>query len=199
MKEQSSWIKPTTGIGTLVIDTETNGLLRNATRIHCVSLYWVEEDRTESFNDEPYAENPKELPMAGGAGYSITTAISWIAMADMVVGHNIVGFDLPLIKRLYPFFEYPPVIVDTLLLSRLYHPNLYDIDKKSKWKDMPDKLYGSHSLEAYGYRLGEHKGDYGKTTDWSEWSQEMQDYCEQDVVVTKKLCDHFHPYLNGLR
>ena len=199
MKEQSSWIKPTTGIGTLVIDTETNGLLRNATRIHCVSLYWVEEDRTESFNDEPYAENPKELPMAGGSGYSITTAVSWIAMADMVVGHNIVGFDLPLIKRLYPFFEYPPVIVDTLLLSRLYHPNLYDIDKKNEWKDMPTKLYGSHSLEAYGYRLGEHKGDYAKTTDWKEWSQEMQDYCEQDVVVTKKLCDHFHPYLSGLR
>ena len=194
-----SLIKPTNGIGTLVIDTETNGLLRNATRIHCVSLYWVEEDRTESFNDEPYAENPKELPMAGGAGYSITTAICWISMANMVVGHNIVGFDLPLIKRLYPFFEYPPVIVDTLLLSRLYHPNLYDIDKKQEWKDMPSKLYGSHSLEAYGYRLGEHKGDYGKTTDWSEWSQEMQDYCEQDVVVTKKLCDHFHPYLNGLR
>ena len=192
-------IKPTTGIGTLVIDTETNGLLRNATRLHCVALYWVEEDRTEAFNDEKYAENPKELPMAGGAGYSITTAISWITMANMVVGHNIIGFDLPLIKRLYPFFEYPPVIVDTLLLSRLYHPNLYDIDKKQEWKDMPTKLYGSHSLEAYGYRLGEHKGDYGKNTDWSEWSQEMQDYCVQDVVVTKKLCDHFHPYLSGLR
>ena len=136
--------------------------------------------------------------MAGGAGYSITTAVSWITMAERVVGHNIIGFDLPLIKRLYPFFEYPPVVIDTLLLSRLYHPNLYDIDKKNEWKDMPTKLYGSHSLEAYGYRLGEHKGDYGKTTDWSEWSQEMQDYCEQDVVVTKKLCDHFHPYLSGL-
>ncbi len=189
-------IKPTTGIGTLVIDTETNGLLRAATRIHCVSLYWVEEDRTESFNDEPYAKNPKELPMAGGSGYSITNAVSWITMADMVVGHNIVGFDLPLIKRLYPFFEYPPVIVDTLLLSRLYHPNLYDIDKNAR--NIPEKLYGSHSLEAWGHRLGEHKGDYSKTTDWSEWSQEMQDYCVQDVVVTKKLCDHFHPYLSGL-
>ena len=199
MKELSSWTAPTTGIGTLVIDTETNGLLRHATRIHCISLYWLEEDRTESFNDEPYAEDPKSLPMAGGQGYSITTAITWISLAERVIGHNIVGFDLPLIKRLYPFFEYPPVIVDTLLLSRLYHPNLYDIDKKQEWKDMPTKLYGSHSLEAYGYRLGEHKGDYGKTTDWSEWSQEMQDYCEQDVVVTKKLCDHFHPYLNGSR
>ena len=196
---QSSWTEPTTGIGTLVIDTETNGLLRNATRIHCISLYWLEEDRTESFNDEPYAANPKDLPMAGGPGYSITTAISWISLAERVVGHNVIGFDLPLIKRLYPFFEYPPVIVDTLLLSRLYHPNLYDIDNKNEWKDMPNKLYGSHSLEAYGYRLEEHKGDYGKTTDWSEWSQEMQDYCEQDVVVTKKLCDHFHPYLSGSR
>ena len=195
----NSLTEPSTGIGTLVIDAETNGLLRNATRIHCISLYWVEEDRTESFNDEPYAKEPKDLPMAGGAGYSITTAVSWITMAEMVVGHNLVGFDLPLIKRLYPFFEYPPVIIDTLLLSRLYHPNLYDIDKKQEWKDMPIKLYGSHSLEAYGYRLDEHKGDYGKTTDWSEWSQEMQDYCEQDVIVTKKLCDHFHPYLSGLR
>ncbi len=191
--------KPTTGIGTLVIDTETNGLLRNATRIHCVSLYWLEEDRTESFNDEPYTKNPKDLPMAGGQGYSITNAVTWISMAERVIGHNIIGYDLPLIKRLYPFFTYPPVIVDTLLLSRLYHPNLLDIDKKQEWKDMPTKLYGSHSLEAYGYRLGEYKGDFAKTTDWSDWSQEMQDYCEQDVVVTKKLCDHFHPYLNGLR
>ena len=187
--------KPTTGIGTLVIDAETNGLLRNATRIHCIALYWLEEDRTETFNDEKYAENPKDLPM--GSSYSITTAISWISIAERVVGHNIIGFDLPLIKRLYPFFEYPPVIVDTLLLSRLYHQNLLDIDKKNEWKNMPTKLYGSHSLKAYGYRLGIYKGDFGETTDWSTWSQEMQDYCIQDVKVTEKLCDHFHPYLTG--
>ena len=190
-------IKPINGIGTLVIDTETNGLLRNATRIHCVSLYWLEEDRTETFNDEPYAKNPKDLPMAGGSGYSITTAVTWISMAEMVVGHNIIGFDLPLIKRLYPFFEYPPVIVDTLLLSRLYHPNLLDIDKKMAHKNMPTKLYGRHSLEAYGYRLGVYKGDFAKDTDWKTWSKEMQDYCIQDVKVTEKLCDHFHPYLTG--
>ena len=41
----------------------------------------------------------------------------------------------------------------------------------------------------------EYKGDFGKTSDWSEWSQEMEDYCAQDVEVTKKLCDHFHRYL----
>ena len=188
--------KPTTGnVGTIVFDLETNGLLNNATRIHCLSLHWQQDDHSETFNDEPYAAKPKELPMA--SGYSITTGLSWLETANTLVGHNILAFDIPVIKRLYPWFDFTGDIVDTLILSHLYHPNLYDIDKKHEWKDMPTKLYGSHSLEAYGYRLNEHKGDYGKTTDWKKWSQEMQDYCIQDVVVTKKLCDHFHPYLIG--
>ena len=190
--------KPTIGeVGPVVFDLETNGLLHDATRIHCITLHWPDLDHTESFNDEPYAESPKDLPMA--SNHSITTAISWIEVADVIVGHNIIGFDIPIIKKLYHWFDPRGFALDTLLLSRLYHPNLLDIDKKNEWKDMPTKLYGSHSLEAYGYRLGEHKGDYGKTTDWKHWSQEMQDYCTQDVVVTTKLCDHFHPYLSGLR
>ena len=180
----------------VLFDLETNGLLNDATRIHCLSLYWEKDERIETFNDEPYTKNPKELPMPNN---SITTGLGWLEVADVLVGHNIIGFDIPIIQKFYPWFNPRGIIIDTLLLSRLYHPNLYDIDKKQEWPNMPTKLYGSHSLEAYGYRLGEAKGDFGKTTDWSDWSQEMQDYCEQDVVVTKKLCDHFHPYLSGLR
>ena len=197
MKELNSLIKPTTGkVGTIILDLESNGLLNNASRIHCIVLKWCSDEYNsiEAFNDEKYSDDPKSLPMGN---HSITTAISHIEVADTVVGHNIIGFDLPLIKKLYRYFTYPPVIVDTLLLSRLYHPNLLDIDKKHKWENMPTKLYGSHSLEAYGYRLGLRKGDYGKDTDWKEWSQEMQDYCVQDVKVTEKLCEHFRPYLLG--
>ena len=193
-------IKPTTGVGGIVFDLETNGLIHDATRIHCVALHWCEEDFTESFNDEPYgpAKAIKEdCPM--GSSYSITTALSWLETADYLIGHNIIGFDIPIIKKLYPWFNPSGTIVDTLLLSRLYHPNLLDIDKRHNWKHMPLQLYGRHSLEAYGYRLGEYKGNFAKTTDWKEWSQEMQDYCVQDVVVTNKLCKHFHPYLDGSR
>ena len=184
-------------MGAIIFDLETNGLLNDATRIHCVALNWCEDDRIESFNDEKYATSPKELPMGGN--YSVTTALGWLETADVLIGHNIVGFDLPIIKRLYPWFNPSATIVDTLLLSRLYHPNLLDIDKQHNWKHMPLQLYGRHSLEAYGYRLGEYKGDFAKTTDWSDWSQEMEDYCKQDVVVTTKLCKHFHPYLTGSR
>ena len=189
--------KPTSGVGAIVFDLETNGLINDATRIHCVSLHWCEEDFTESFNDEKYADSPKELPM--GSSYSITTALGWLETADVLVGHNIIGFDLPIIRKLYPWFNPRGTIVDTLLLSRLYHPNLLDIDKAHAWKHMPLQLYGRHSLEAYGYRLGEYKGNFSKTTDWKEWSPEMQEYCIQDVVVTNKLCKHFHPYLTGSR
>ena len=196
----NSLTKPTSGVGTIVFDLETNGLLSDASRIHCVALHWGEDDRTETFNDEPYGPPEaikEEAPMAGN--YSITTALSWLETADVLVGHNIIGFDIPVIKRLYPYFNPRGTIVDTLLLSRLYHPNLLDIDKRHNWKHMPLQLYGRHSLEAYGYRLGEYKGNFGKTTDWKKWSQEMQDYCVQDVVVTTKLCKHFLPYLTGSR
>ncbi len=183
------------GADVIVFDLETNGLLNDATRIHCISFYSIETNEIQSFNDEKYADNPKDLPMAGQ--YSVTTALGWLECADYIVGHNIINFDIPIIKKLYPWFNPRGTIVDTLLLSRLYHPNLFDIDKERNWPHMPLQLYGRHSLEAYGYRLGEYKGAFGKTTDWSDWSQEMQDYCEQDVVVTTKLCDHFHQYLSG--
>ena len=201
MKKQSLKTKPLPGTGAdvIVFDLETNGLLNDATRIHCISLYWCEDDRLESFNDEPYGDGSLDIkedaPMA--SNYSITTAISWLEGADAIIGHNIISFDIPLIKKLYTYFNPSGVIIDTLLLSRLYHTDLFDIDKRRNWPHMPLQLYGRHSLEAYGYRLGEYKGAFGKTTDWSDWSQEMQDYCEQDVIVTKKLCDHFHPYLSG--
>jgi len=197
LKKQSLKTKPTLGTdGNIVIfDIETNGLLNDATRIHCVSLYSNDTDEIESFNDEKYADNPKDLPMAGH--YSITTALGFLECADTIIGHNIINFDLPVIKKLYHWFDPRGTIIDTLLLSRLYHTKILDIDKRHAWPHMPIQLYGRHSLEAYGYRLGEYKGNFSKTTDWREWSKEMQEYCEQDVVVTKKLWEHFLPYLSG--
>jgi len=170
---------------TIVFDLETNGLLHDLTRIHCLAIYDSTTDKVETYNDE---KNNK---------YSISEGIGRLLVADTLVGHNIINYDCAVLRKLYNYFTPTARIVDTLLLSRLYHPNIYDIDHKHKWRHMPLQLYGRHSLESYGYRLGEYKGDFGKTSDWSEWSQEMEDYCAQDVVVTTKLCDHFHRYLTG--
>ena len=169
----------------LIFDLETNGLLHDLTAIHCLAIHDTTTDETVAYNDC----GSKDLVVRG---------ITRLEEADRIAGHNIISFDIPAIKKLFPFFKAPDV-VDTLLLSRLYHPNMLEVDKKNKWNHMPVQLYGRHSLESYGYRLGEYKGSFAKDTDWQDWSQEMEDYCIQDVVVTTKLCKHFHSYLTGAR
>jgi hypothetical protein len=170
----------------LVFDLETDGLHDDVTRIHCLVIYDSDTDQTLIYNDE-------------GDQEPIVRGVQLLQEADIICGHNVIGYDIPVLQKIYPWFEPTALVVDTLLLSRLYHNNILDLDKKHKWKQMPPQLYGRHSLESYGYRLGEYKGSFGKDTDWQEWSQEMQDYCVQDVKVTTKLCDHFHPYLTGSR
>ena len=168
----------------IVFDLEADGLVHDCTQIHCIALHNTEDDSVTVYNDE-------------GTEQPIIRAITQLDEADIIVGHNIIGYDCRVIKKLYPFFEPQGKVYDTLILSRLYHPDMLALDQHMKWKDMPTKLYGRHSLESYGYRLDEHKGDFGKENDWSKWSQEMQDYCVQDVKVTTKLCDHFQKYLTG--
>ena len=167
----------------LVFDCETNGLLHDVSEIHCIAIYDSETEETTVFNDR------------GGQCRPITEALHWLNSAEIIIGHNIIGYDLPVFRKVYPFFSTTAEVVDTLVLSRLYHPNMMEIDHQRNWDRMPLQLYGRHSLEAYGYRLGEYKGEFGKTSDWKEWSQEMQDYCVQDVKVTTKLCDHFRPLM----
>jgi hypothetical protein len=168
----------------LIFDIETDGLYNDVTCVHCVGIYDQETDQTLAYNDQ-------------GDQEPITKAIQRLEDADRIIGHNIIGYDLPVIKKLFPWFEPRGEIVDTLILSRLYHADILKTDQKRKWNQMPLQLWGRHSLEAYGYRLGEYKGCFGKTADWKDWSQDMQDYMLQDVNVTKKLWKHFHKYLIG--
>ena len=184
----------------LVFDLETNGLLNDATRIHCLSIFNLESGEVESYNDEKYGDGTfdikEDAPMANRW---IHTGLQRLEDADLVIGHNIIGFDVPIIHKFYSWFTGCTNVVDTLLLSRLFHPNILKIDQTHQWKHMPLQLYGRHSLDSYGYRLGEYKGEFGKTSNWKEWSPEMQIYCEQDTKVTAHLWKHFLPYLTGAR
>ena len=96
---------------------------------------------------------------------------------DMVlVAHNGIGFDFPILRRLWGLVIPEEKQRDTLILSRLYNPEL----------DIPDGTkYRPHSLAAWGQRLGFPKGDF---TDFDAgYSKEMEQYCVQDVHVLEKL------------
>ena len=87
---------------------------------------------------------------------------------DVIIGHNIIDFDIPILERFLETSFKQHQVVDTLVLSRLYNP----------------QLEGGHSLRAWGERLKFPKGDYD---DWTQLTPEMVTYCEQDCDVTHKL------------
>lgn len=119
--------------------------------------------------------------------HNMSEGLTRLSSSDCLVAHNGIGFDLPALKKLYGFGH--PRIIDTVVLARLCHPDLKNEDYRRP--NFRRNLIGSHSLEAWGERIGVHKDSHGKTEDWSKYSEEMEEYCVQDVVVNENLFNHF--------
>lgn len=95
-----------------------------------------------------------------------------------VIGHNIIGYDLPVLKKFIPQLHLTlEDCIDTLVVSRLLNFGI-----------------GKHSLEAWGERLGILKTEFH---DFSKYSDEMLKYCIQDVEVTHKLYLKFQKYIES--
>jgi DNA polymerase I-like protein with 3'-5' exonuclease and polymerase domains len=158
----------------LIFDLEADGLLKEATKVHCIAL-------CDSETGNVWSYGPNE----------IEKGLAELYEADTIVAHNGTNYDLPLLRKLYGWSRRPGTrLIDTLVVARLLHPNIKEDDYKRV--DWDKKLVGSHSLRAWGLRLGEPKDDYEGP--WGVWTQEMQDYCEQDVRTTYRLLTHLRPW-----
>ena len=88
---------------------------------------------------------------------------------DEFVGHNIIGFDAPVINKVLAIdLHQQGKVIDTLVLSRLFNP----------------VREGGHSLKSWGDALRFDKLDF---KDFSQYSDEMLTYCVRDVEVTEKV------------
>ena len=106
------------------------------------------------------------------------------------------GYDIPLIQEAYDF-DFKGKVIDTLVLSRLFYPHVMDRDYEIRPIGMPDRLYGRHSLEAWGHRLKCFKGDFAKQgSGWETYTPEMLDYCIQDTEVTVRLYELLQRRMN---
>lgn len=216
-----------------VFDLETDGFLEVVTKIHCAVLYDIDTDEIHDFKPNQIGE-----------------FLTMYQAANQLIGHNIIGFDIPVIRKLYGIECVCKDLIDTMSLGRLVFSDVKAIDfplakawkkyreAKETWeaeqvkpvckcpasiyyddpevecscdltptvgdypysppKEFPGQLVGSHSLEAWGYRIGtEKKGDYSKDMKargldpWAEWNPEMHEYMIQDarvnVAVLRKL------------
>ncbi len=163
-----------------VFDIESDALLDAVRKVHCIVVHDLTTGRFYRFNS------------VGTGDGSIEQGLELLSTGELLIGHNIVAFDIPALKKLYPWFNPKAKLRDTLVCSRVIWPDRYDLIFKDGRAGVPSSLRGLHSLKAWGYRLKELKGDFGSDPEdaekvWEEWSQEMEDYCVQDVVVTTKL------------
>ena len=154
----------------LIFDLESDGLYDAVSKIHCLVIYDIQSGRTFSYGPD-----------------AISNAIAHLDSADVLIGHNILFYDIPVLKKLHGT-NFKARVIDTLICTRLIWPKetLYDLDDE-QYQEVPPKLKGSASLKAWGYRLADHKIEF---QDFTEYSQEMLDYCIQDVRVTEKLWNH---------
>jgi len=151
----------------VISDIETNGL-------HDSDKLWICGGKDLSTGKISRFDNCHEDPIAR------REAIKWYESADLIVGHNFVQFDAPMLNKLLkPGLIDPKKIIDTVIISRLVDYNI----------SIPKGAQKPHSLKAWGIRLNKHKGDFN---DFSRYSLEMVDYWYQDIEVTESLFSHFH-------
>ena len=133
----------------LVFDIETDGLDHN--KIWCIVAKEVNEDKFHIYQP-----------------HNIEQGIRFLEKADTLIGHNIIGFDIPAMEKYYNF-KSNAKIVDTLVMSRLFNP----AQEKG------------HSLEVWGLKLGYPKLKQPETFD--EYTEEMCEYCQGDVILNEKV------------
>lgn len=182
-------------------DIESDGLLRptklrkgdaiGITKIHCIVL--------RGPNGEYYSfhDDPDILPCDGSITFCedfMTDLQEKREGAVVFVAHNGRGYDDHIIRD-YLHLELKDTL-DTAVMSRLAYSDLKERDWAMRPEGMPTKLYGLHSLEAWGYRVGENKQGYDGG--WETFSQEMLDYCIQDVAVLHKIFEFLHKRLEHL-
>lgn len=143
----------------IVFDIEADSL--RPTKIWCVCTKELDTGIIKAFHEDS-KEACKE----------------YLESAELLIGHNILSFDLPALKNLWSIEVPVKNVYDTVVASRLANP----------------KRPSGHSLREWGKTLGNFKGDY---EDWSHWTQEMEDYCHQDVEVTEAVFKKVQEELRG--
>jgi hypothetical protein len=158
-----------------VFDIEANGLLEEATSIHCLCLKNLETQEEISLSGKLL--NKKEILHHLNGG---------------IAGHNIIGYDIPLLKKFYGFSLIDilgrDAINDTFIMSKTLYPD------RPMPKGCPEsavnpitghsKKIGPHGLEAWGWRVGIRKIEIH---DWRFFSPEILKRCMFDVNINEKV------------
>lgn len=142
-----------------VLDIEANGLLDTITKIWCFVFRTLDGKTVTAFG-------PNELD----------EAVKFLKSCDVIIGHNLISYDMPAIKKILGF-EYKGTVVDTLIMSRMLNT------KRLLPPHAKNRRAGPHGLYAWGVRCGVDKPEIDE---WDEWTPEILHRCKEDTLINVK-------------
>lgn len=144
-----------------IIDIEADSL--TPTKVHCIVFEDLDTDEVFVFDGKDMRDEFTKFDKDVGT----------------YIGHNILGYDIPVLNRLLGTNISLDRITDTLIISRLLFTG----------------LRRSHSLEAWGIELGHPKIEFSA---YETYTPEMLTYCKGDVTLNRKLYEKvLRPGLQG--
>ena len=162
-----------------VFDIEANGLLNAAAKVHCVGIADLDSDQVDAYGPEQIADT-----------------LAHLARASYLVGHNIVNYDLPLLRKLFNWAPAPGcAVMDTLVASRLILPHLDDLDDQAgshgrsrRWVSCVGAITSNRGAPGSASRRS---GSTSRTG--PNGRSEMQERCVGDVAICKALWHFLQP------
>ncbi|WP_052063860.1 ribonuclease H-like domain-containing protein [Nitrincola sp. A-D6] len=115
----------------LAYDIETDGLYDDVTKIHCIVAIDVDTDKVFKFRP-----------------HEIQNGLKLLSQADELIGHNIIKYDDPVIRKLYPSYNPTAYHHDTLVYTRLIWSNIKDLDVKQIAKYRASKGASGYHLNS---------------------------------------------------
>ncbi len=154
----------------LIFDIETNGLLKQASKIHCLSYQKIDNkgNKLEKKTLTEYQD--------------IVNLFVTLADSDYIVGHNIIRYDIPVLEKILNLNLKHLKVIDTLGLSFYHYP-------VAQFK---------HGLEEWGERFGVAKPKIADDAWDSLPIEEYIHRCEEDVKINTKLFEFQWQYTNEI-
>lgn len=185
----------------LIWDIETDGLHHDVSVVHCINVIDRVTGQRMAFNGGMYKDG---TPCQRDG--DVEQGLRLLESHPEIGGHNIINYDIPVVRKLYPWWNPVGRIRDSRVEAQVIWPEVKEwdhraLDKKSlPWEFQKEGLIGKHGLEAWGFRLGNFKGmfkpghfkqDDGSPHTWKTigFTQEMDEYARQDPEVNLTLFD----------
>lgn len=151
-----------------IFDIETNGFYQDCTTIHCVALKRIGIDSDVQL----YTQS------------NINDALDILENSEVLIGHNIIQFDIPVLEKFYPSRKFTHNVLDTFNLSCIVFPQRQKHGLEDWGKDLGFEKFNPMTGKEY---TDEEWKERKKTKNeaWDKYTSEMGAYCQQDVRVAE--------------